>query len=240
MKIKKQKGLNSIISFVIVVLIATVATSLVLTASRDTIDTATGTTEIKDAEGVLRMLDNAILEVVSEGNGSSRLVEISTVGSFRVLPDEDAIEYETQDATGFEYLSRVFQRNIAYVAGNDVSCESKDADGDGDDDLVLENTFIRAVFNAVNKTANGTQINTTNNIISITEKKDSDTVIFSDSSVFIDGSSSVGTGYSEIQKADTQMPVCTAHFFVNSTVDYDVFYRLYAGADFITAEVRVR
>jgi hypothetical protein len=47
-----------------------------------------------------------------------------------------------------------------------------------------------------------------------------------------------GNGYSEISSSGQALPSCQVHFFMNSTVDYDIYYKLYAGADFFVVEVR--
>jgi hypothetical protein len=233
------KGISTMLSFVIVMAITLTVISSVLLSGRDTLDSAITSVDISDAEAMLMVLDRRIQEVSSEGNGSSRTVEITTPGGFEIDGSSDTVSFRVR--TGFlEYFSRSQSGSILFVSGNDVSCSRADADLDGDTDLVMENSFVRAVFQYVNMSSPLSQINTSGTVISVRSKVLDSAVSFSDTGIFIDGGSSSGSGYTELQREAANLPVCTVHAFVDSTVDYDVYYRLYAGADFISAEVKIR
>ena len=178
-------------------------------------------------------------EVAADGAGSARIISFVAPRGFESVDEEDAVQFYVE-VSGLDYLSRTLNGDIIYIGGNDVNCERKDGDKDGDNDLVLENSFLKAVFNATEKAAPLQQLNTANNIVSVTEKTGNTTVRFANTSFVLggDASTSAGTGYSEIRRQDSSAPLCDVHFFVNSTVDYDIFYRLYAGADFLSVEVR--
>jgi hypothetical protein len=104
---------------------------------------------------------------------------------------------------------------------------------------VMENSYLRAEFQKVNKSSN---IDTGKNILRLTEKQTGRSIDIVNSSIVIDGNiaTSGGVGYSEILESGRNLPVCVVHVFVDSSVDYDVFYKLYSGADFLTTEIRIR
>jgi hypothetical protein len=106
------------------------------------------------------------------------------------------------------------------------------------ENMIMENNYIRVELQKVRKNQPLSDIDTKNNIVSITFKETGDTIYPSDSSTRIDGyeETSAGVGYSELL-AEGQQPVCTAHFFVDSIYNYDIYYKLYSGADFLVVEV---
>ena len=132
-----------------------------------------------------------------------------------------------------EYLSRKVAGNIVQIAGSDVSCSDAA-------NLTLENSFLRVDLKNVAQAAPAASINTNDTMLAVKEKSGGTTVAFVNSTIVIDGdpATSSGTGYSEILKKGRDLPSCTAHVFVNSTVNYDIYYTLYAGADFLVMDVR--
>lgn len=240
---KYNKGyIIPLFSYVLLFAVVILAISLVLTQGKPVVDSATGSINIKNAEQAMKGIENAIEQVAAEGTNSSRIIVFTIPGRIESIPGENSIQFETEinsNAAG-DYFSRAKNGGIIAIYGNDVSCSEKDGNNDGTKDLVLENTFVTAVFTKTNRTASLGAINTQSNIIQMTEKTGNKTIIFSNSSIIIDdsGATSSGTGYSEILKTGLALPSCTAHFYINSTLKYDIYYELYAGADFITAEVR--
>ncbi|MBI3190095.1 hypothetical protein HYZ41_00150 [archaeon] len=240
-----MKGITATLNFVMLIVIVVVSIAFVLLASNVTLEAASSNTEFRVVENIMKEIDNSLTEIEHEGLGSLRIVSFSEAKKFEVIPEEDSIQFKgiTTTGTTIEYFSRIFKGNMIFIGGNDVKCSEKDGNADNITDIVLENSFITAVFQRVPKQAPASNIDTSYNIVQITEKKGSTVVVFENSSIVIDDnvSSYRGIGYSEIEKADNSLPVCTVHFYVNATaVAYDVFYRLYAGADFLTAEVRNR
>lgn len=235
-----RRGVSSLLSFVILFAVVLTAIVVFLNSSKITIDSANTNIRISDAEAVMKIMDNRIRELAAEGNGSARLLEITTQGDFKVSGEEDIVQFEA-DATGFDQFSRLQRGNILFIAGNDVNCRKADVTGDSVADIFMENTYINATLKYV--AGPNSAINTTESLIRISSRVTGDNATFSNSSVVIDGNLSTvnGTGFSDLQKTGSAMPACVAQFYVNSTgVHYDVFYKLYAGADFLVAEVRIR
>ncbi len=238
-----NKGyITSTFTYVLLFAMTVLVISVVLLQSKPIIESSTTYVDIKNAENIMRMIDNAVREVAQEGINSSRIVIFSAPKQFESIPEEDSIEFSaiTNSKSGVDYFSRQVRNDLVSVSGNDVYCSEKDANNDGVADLVIENSFLSAAFKKINKTSPLLQHDTAANIIQLKEKTGNTTVTFVNSSIYIDSDvrTSGGVGYSEILKAGSLLPSCTVHFFINATVRYDVYYKLYAGADFIVAEVR--
>ena len=216
--------------------------SIILLNSRPIVESATGSISLKNAENIMNVIDNAIREVAEEGVNSSRLITFSTPDEFRIIDDEDAVEFRTTASSQavIDHFSRTIRNNLAFIGGGDVSCREQDINNDGTRDFIVENSFLKAGFQKVVKTMPLSPVDTSYTIIQITEKSDNTIISFANSSVVIDNnlSTAIGTGFSEILMAGDALPECTVHFFVNSTPMYDIYYKLYAGADFFTMEVR--
>ncbi|MBI5061276.1 MAG: hypothetical protein HZB67_03100 [Candidatus Aenigmarchaeota archaeon] len=229
--------MNVFVSVAIVFLITISAIGVVSLIGSQTIQQSRSFSEVSDVEQFFNQLDNSINEVVAEGRGASRTISVTLGKDFVINPSDESIQRETSSGS-FDYMSRIKSGNLFYIAGDDVVCTRSDENGDGNVELVAENTYVKAVFQNISKTSNFT---TSGNIISLLEKNSGQKIIISNSSIIIDDNetTSSGSGYSELLETGSRLPVCTVHFFVNSTtIMYDVYYKLYAGADFIVADVR--
>ncbi len=229
--------MDSILSFVILVVIVVTAVGIVLNIGKPIIDSAVKTSDVKNAEDDLRIIDNYVRSVVREGKDSVRIFKFLSPKDFKSVPGEDAIQFSIQSPVQLvEYLTRSVSGNLVYISGSDVNCQQIDGDEDGVADLVAENGKIKAVFRAV---SSGT-LQTHLLITRIIDKTNNVTAYIGNSSVMINDNpaTSTGTGYTEISNSGLNLPVCQIHAFVNSTLDYDIYYKLYAGADFLVMEVR--
>jgi hypothetical protein len=213
--------------FVIAIFVASIA--LVLSAGMPVLDMSMKSAELNDAVDTMKTIDNYLKEVSSEGEGSERILDITSPGEFVAEPLDDSIQFAIEAPELIDYFSRKKEGNLLYIAGSDVDCYDNG-------NLTMENTFIKIAFQKVSR--NKGTLDTSNNIQLIEEKTYNTVVYPSNSSIMIDDSHLVGTGYSEILKSGYSLPQCRVHFFVNSTVSYDIFYTLYAGADFIVVDVR--
>lgn len=211
------------------------AIGVVVSVSNPLIEASKETNVMRDSEYLIRLMDNSIREVVKEGVNARRTVNIQSSGEIETLPEEDSIQISFTSKAGLaDYLTRFMKGNVLLVAGNDVSCSNIT-------NITMENTFINVTLKKTERTSPLQAINTTENIISIHEKTRNTMASFVNSSIIINGNHSTarGTGYSELLRAGRGLPLCTAHFFVNnSAIEYDVYYTLYAGADFLTVDVR--
>lgn len=228
--------METIISVVVLIMIAVISIGIALSIGRPIIDGTVKTADIKNAQDDLQTIDDYIRNVVREGKDAVRIFKFTSPKDFKSVPGEDAIQFSSQSSVQLvEYLTRSISGNLVYISGNDVNCVQKDGNGDGVDDLVAENGRIMVVFRKVSGA-----LRTDLLITRITDRTNNVTAFVGNSSVVIneDYSTATGTGYTEISNVGTNLPVCQIHAFVNSTVDYDIYYKLYAGADFLVMEVR--
>ncbi|MBI4896398.1 MAG: hypothetical protein HY832_02520 [Candidatus Aenigmarchaeota archaeon] len=236
-----QKGLDPLISLGMVVIFALVGIGIVLESTKTVTNTASTTVAVSDAEQALRSLDTTIQQVIREGAGASRVVDVKSPGTITVIPAEGAVQFETMSrADMFDYASRQQDNKMLFVTGNSVSCSETDGNGDGSIDLVMENEFLKAVFKKINQTTPLTAIRTESILLQLVQKTKNIAINLTNSSVVIDDTSStaVGTGYTEILQKGSTKPVCVVHAAVNGATSFDMYYTLYSGADFLVAEVR--
>jgi hypothetical protein len=227
---------SMIISLVMVFAIGLFAIALALEIGTPVIETAKGSSDFTDAYVSAKMLDNMIMESKSEGNGSIRRIPIAAPLETKILAGEDAILiYGGSYTQLFDFNTRSKSGNLVFVAGNDVSCEYKGSE------MILLNRNVRFDLNwTKHNSTNLSEIDTSKNILRITDVQRNFTVSVVNSSVVInsDNSTSKGYGYSELLSEGSNLPFCSAHFYVNSSIQYDIYFRLFSGADFIEAEVR--
>ncbi len=223
--------MDNMVEYIMVIAIVIIGVGMVLVIGTPVIDKVKGNLEFRDSEDFLITLDKTIKEVGDEGEGSSRIIK-SSPGDFRISEKENLIEFY-QRTSVFDYLTRKLSGNIIFIAGSDSKCYEQDMNNDGTIDLVMENSYLTIVLAKVNGT-----YNTAGSVIMV-KNKDS-TITPMDSSITIDGnpSTSAGVGYSYLEKLGNELPKCRAKFFMNSTIDYDIYYTLYSGADFVSVDVR--
>ena len=234
--------MNIALSVALVLLISVMSMVIVLSIGSTALSSATSSSQLIEAENMLRIMDNYISEAKSESEGSMRIVKLTFPGEFLVNAIDNSVQFKANvPAEMFEYGSRIIDGNIARIGGADASCSVADADSDGDNDLIMENSYVKLAFQRVERASPLSAIDTKNNIAFITEKTRNATVQPVNSSVVIDNnmSTSTGNGYSEISRTANNLPACTVHFYIErSDISYDIYYTLYAYADFVVAEVR--
>ncbi|MBI4895834.1 MAG: hypothetical protein HY831_05055 [Candidatus Aenigmarchaeota archaeon] len=223
--------MDNMVEYIMVIAIVIIGVGMVLVIGTPVVDKVKGNLEFRDSEDFLLTLDKTVKEVSNEGEGSSRIIK-SSGGDFRINEKENLIEFY-QRTSVFDYLTRKLNGNVIFIAGTDSKCYEKDMNNDGIIDLVMENSYLTVVLSKVNGT-----YNTAGNIIVMKNQNSSITPV--DSSIIIDGnpSTSSGTGFSYLERVGNEIPKCRARFFMNSTIDYDIYYTLYSGADFLVVDVR--
>ncbi|MBI5347020.1 MAG: hypothetical protein HZB66_00220 [Candidatus Aenigmarchaeota archaeon] len=226
--------MDSLISTVVVILIAVTSFSIVLTAGVPLIEKSLDSIKFSEAEKIFSYIDNCINEVANEGPGASRILKFRTdAKNFRVSSQDNSIEVEMGTAAKLmDYYSRSIHGNIIQVSGNDMSCTNTTSA------IAMGNSYISVILRHTPQASPMAVIDTSGIIANITEKRSGRSIAFADSSIAIDENeeTSSGVGYTELVSQGRSL--CRAHAFVNSTVKYDVYYTLYAGADFLDIEIR--
>jgi hypothetical protein len=228
-----SKGLNVMLSWVIVTAIVVGGISIVLIAGQPALQQASASVRLAEAERTLNELQDAILAVRSEGIGSTRIIKIPS-GDWRSLPTSGQIEFAV--ATDLiEPGTHRITNDLAWIAGPEASCGQGAWNGQAA--WVMENSYLKAYLQRLDTNQS---LNTTKNILAMQSKITNVTIEPADSSILIDSdpASSAGNGFSEM-RLGSQQASCRAHFFVDSPpFDYDIYYTLYSAADFLVAEVR--
>lgn len=238
----KNKGISPFIATVFIILLTFVTISLVLVIALPAINRAKEAALLNEATQNMRMIDNMVREVASEGTGSLRSMQLKvTDGDYGVNKKADSIDFVQTIKYGIVEVGTFFRDgNLMLISGVSAKASEYDLDGDGNDELVLENEILKLGIQKVGSASNQVAINTINNtkIINFIETDVNVTPI--DSSVIIDNlaGTSVGTGYSELIARGDHMPKAEAVVHVNSTrVYYEVLYTLQSGADFIIVKI---
>ncbi len=231
---------STIVSLLMVFAIGIIAISLALEIGMPILDTAKSSSDYTEAELALKKIDNSILETAREGSGSVRELAIASPMKFMSMASENAItSFGGTYSSLFDYNTRTKSGDIILITGSDANCfEGVEK---GSPALIAQNSLVRFAFNFTKKNeTNYTALDTATAIISMTDVARNVSIDIVNSSVVIgtDERSSRGSGYSELLSSGHGLAFCTIHFYVNSTVQYDIYYRLYSGADFIQAEVR--
>lgn len=239
-----DKGISAVVSTVIIILITVTASAMVLTIGGPAIQRAQESAVINEAIQNMHTMDDTIREVASEGSGSLRTVQLKvTDGQYLVSNKTNNIEYTYRIKSNIlEPGTLITDGNLIISSSINAKASSYDLDGDGQNELVLENEIIR-----VGVQANGTRsspssfINTSSNIKILNFKQNSANVTPSDSSVILDSvaDSYYGTGFSELVRTGDHLSKAEALVHVNSaSISYDIVYSLPSGADFLIIRVQ--
>jgi len=220
------------IAWVMVVGITVGGIALVLIIGAPILEQIKISAEMINTEQSMQLLDRTIQDVASEGFGSRRIIKID--GPYSLLENENVIEKKFSYSPGFDYLTRKISENFAWIAGNDVSCNEGTVSGK--QAYILENSYIYAALEKQN-----ILIDTDSIIIQLREKTTNKTIVPIESKIIIDNNTatSSGNGTSALLRSGYSLPACSTVYHVNSTanISYDIFYTLYAGADFLALEV---
>ncbi|MFH1420804.1 MAG: hypothetical protein ABIG30_02445 [Candidatus Aenigmatarchaeota archaeon] len=219
--------MNHLLSFVLLMFIGIVSIGIVLQVGNPLITNTITASGLENAEKLLERIDNAILAVAAEGNGSSRaIVFTANADGYETLPEEDALQFYVI-GNYLEYDSRAFHRNLVLYGSSNAQCYSTA------DELIMENNHLRVAM----RNAEGT-VDTENLIILLNEKTNNQTVRMLDSPVFVNGEKLAGSGFVELQSQGKSLPRCRVVAYVSMNgIEHTVYYTLYSGADFLVVDV---
>ena len=238
-----MKGVSAIISTVIIVLITFTSITLVVMVATPTLNRAKESSLINEAMQNMKVLDNTVRQVASEGSGSLRSTQLRvTDGTYRVQNKTNTIEFSYEMKSGIIEPGTFFRDGDLFLtSGVTAKASEYDLDNDGTNELVIENEIMRVGIKKVGTRAIPTAINTSTVIEMVNLIDNGANVTFADSSIFFDDftDSYSGTGFSELVRAEDHLTKADALVHVNSTyVSYDVIYSLASGADFLTVKIQ--
>jgi flagellin-like protein len=235
------KGVSPLIAYVMVIMIVFSGITLVLLFGMPVIERAKESSIINEGLGNLRLLSKNIEEVVKEGIGSFRSINLKvTEGEYKINEKTNSIEFFYSPKKYSTEPGFFREDNILLISGKNAVAKEYDLDNDGENEIVLENDFIKVGILKKGSKENYEFINTSKLIKLITFKPKNVDLIPSDSSIFIDDKeeSSYGYGYSEPLNLNKTLTKAEALVHLNTSyANYDILYTLYAGADFLTIKV---
>jgi hypothetical protein len=235
------KGVSPLIAYVMVILIVFFGISLVLLFGMPLIERARESSIVNEGLENLKLLSKNIEEVATEGIGSLRSIPLKvTGGEYKINEKTNSIEFYYSPKTYSVEPGFLKEDNIILISGSNAIAKEYDLDNDGENEIVLENEFLKVGILKKGSKENYDFINTSKLIKIINFKAKGIDLIPSDSSIFIDDreDSSYGYGYSETLNPGKSSTKAEALVHLNTSyADYDILYTLYAGADFLLIKV---
>jgi len=238
-----KKGISPLIATVLVILLAFLAISVVLLIGIPAIERAREAAVINEAMQNMKAIGNTIKEVASEGLGSLRSLQMKvTDGEYKVNEKGNSVDFTYSIKSGIiQPGTSIKEDSVTLSCGANAKASIYDLDGDGSNDLVLENEILRIGILKNGTVLNQVDINTSS-LIRLMNFKETDTnTTPSDSSIILDdyAESASGTGYSELVREEDHLVKAEAIVHMNTSfVVYDILYTLQSGADFIIVKIQ--
>jgi hypothetical protein len=238
-----KKGVSSLIASVLVILISITAIAVVLMVGLPAIERAKEATAIQEGMRNMKAIAGMVDEIASEGVGSLVSGDIKvTAGEYKINEKANTIDLILPSSGSYvQPGSFVKDGEITMSSGSSAKASIYDIDGDGSDELVLENGIIRVGLLKNGTISNPSFMNTSRIVKILNFVENNVNVTPSNTQMILDGyqESSYGTGYSELVRAGIGLTKAEAVFHVNSTfITYDIVYTLYPGADFVSVGIQ--
>lgn len=234
------KGISSVISFVITILLTVTAVGIVLGVGLPILDQARETGVLNEANQNMRIIDNLIRQVASEGTRTFKTVTLSvTDGVYRIDSDSNSLDFE------LTMKSNPIPRGTFKKDGNVITSFGGSASAaDNSSFLIIQNEVLEIVFNKTGNETSFDGINTSTIIRTIRSKvAPAITIKPNNTGIKIQNiaNTSWGLGYTKLAFSGQDLPRASvlAHVRSNLTgTEYEVLYTLPASADFLLIEVR--
>lgn len=234
------KGISSVISFVIIILLTVTAIGIVLGVGLPILDQARETGVLNEANQNMRIIDNLIRQVASEGTGTLKSVTLSvTDGVYRIDSDSNSLDFE------LTMKSNAIPRGTFTEEGNLVTSVGGSAKAiQNSSKLIIENEILEIVFSRIGNVSSFDGINTSTILNTIRSKAQATTTTKpNNAGIKIQNiaNTSWGLGYTKLafEGEDLAEASILAHVRSNTSgVEYDVLYTLPASSDFFVIEVR--
>ncbi len=225
-----RRGLSTIVAGILYMGIIVGAIAVTLQYAKPTMEMIRDSATIDEAQESLQRFDKAISDVLSEGKGSRRVLTLTvTNGEYRIEGDKKSVSFELEtEAKLVEPGYTIKQGNIEISANAEVDAYDAGAN------YVLENRYLKVLFNKINGTYNNSFV-----VNSIVQKRNNLTLPLVAIPITIDNDPSTmyGTGASSMEPGfDLATGTVVAH--MNSpTLSYDIYYDLRSEADFLTIRI---
>jgi len=233
-----KKGINVFLAFVLVVTISIAGVVVVMRVWQPYFERSRDFATLTEARSVMNNINSLIKQVAYEGEGSSRKITFdSSGGEYRFYSSDDKIIYELESKYQL-FPPGMCKRegDLEINTGADVRAYEADVTGDGQPELVIENS--RILF-AVNKTGNQTNPagwDSSYLIKKLWIKDENKNITPSSSSLYIQGSEETksGTGYVQLLDSGDCLSEGRIKFHLETSKGtIEIIYTLKAKADFI-------
>lgn len=234
-----MKGFAEFVGFVIITLLVVVSIAIVLMVGIPLIEEAIERGVVNEAEINMRIVDDAVRGVASQGTGTLKSLRLSvTDGLYRVNPGSESFDFEMRIRS--EALSRgTFTRegNLYIFFVGSASAKENTTH------IILENEVMEVVQPKIGSETSFAGINTSSAISTMTLKDSNAVIAPFDARIIVASitNTSWGLGYSKAAFQGSNLGEAESVFHVRSNytgVEYEVVYTLPASSDFVTISVR--
>ncbi len=228
-----MKGVSPLVAGIIYTLIVLVAIAITLNFVLPEIEKMKDRVAFENAKGMMRKLDEAIREVVSEGTYSSRIVTISLDrGNLIVYNGTGKIEYRLESTA--DIVSPGVERkigNIIIAGGDDVTVEEKDGK------IIMRNSYLEVNFTKLGNASYYVPVNVSRVIESIKLLREN-TTIYPEMSIKLADIDS-GNGYvAPVQTGEKLAKGEVVVHIVHNKLSFDIYFILKSYADFLVIEAK--
>ncbi len=234
-----MKGASEIITAVMLLGVTVVSSGVVLEVTGPAIDNIRDDSAVDRSVSFLNFVDERVREVASEGEGSTRTVQVDLDrGEFEVNDSEDTFGYSLE--TGSASISPQSQTTIGAVQlASNANVKVKEETRNGEECFLMESDKVEACIKKVGSEDNLQSINSSEMITYYSVKDSGEMDLNFDVELNSDPQSSHGEGYTYAEELGSNQPYGTVWSVINAenNMNYRISFRLYSGADFLSIRV---
>jgi|APHM01.1.fsa_nt_gi hypothetical protein len=238
-----MKGLSEVATLALYAGITVSAIGVILSTAVPALEDQRDASQIRNAQDFMRNLDSSAQEVVSEGQGSTRTLDLSfSQGNVEFSAENDTVTYGLE--TSAEVVSpQTSVRRGNVVLANNARVKVRSETCDGVQSYVLENEHIKACIRDVGSESSEQDINTSELLVKY-RFKDQGRDLNGNLSVLVNSNSRTASGegftttpYEELPRGNVGTGQVTATV-KSDPITYDIVFRLPTGADFVKIDVQ--
>ena len=231
----RRKGISPLLSGVMYIAIVNVAIIAVMQIGMPAIENMEDASAIDQAKTTLLSIDQVITEIAEQGKGSARVVPIQIKkGELYIDNESDRIYYLIE--TESEIISPRTKTKIGnlYISSNanvDVT--------DNGTHFIMQNEHEKIVFSKLGNLTDFVSINSSHLMDSM-YLKDTETYLPANLTIMVDNDplQESGNGYTMAENTGTGLMRGRIIAHVNQSIsDYDIYFTLEGGEDFMQIEV---
>lgn len=238
-----RKGVSEVVTAALYIGISVTAVYSALNVGLPAIENMQEASSIRKAESFMQRLDSNVQEVVSEGEGSTRTIEVSfDRGELYFENATDSLVYELEtDAQVISPQSRRQSGNVVLASNADVTVENQTVAGQ--DCYMMRNEHLEACIKKVGGPNNFQSINASELLVTYNfTDPNPDEEFGGNMTVRLDSqkTTSWGEGYTQADEYGDYLGTGRVKATISSDYGYtyDIIYSLPTGADFLKVDVQ--